>query len=533
MCAIGDAVLATLALCVIAWEAIGVTGEPDGAPALHAVSARIATIEQMYRMAKQAFALACKRSAAVFEENCRNMLRGVAFLCVVAAAIAACSGTSDRAPGALSALPATRENAASPIKHVIIVIQENRSFNNLFANYPKALTKTTKIITSKHGTVNLTEVNLVPGVGPTPLHPDIAHGWGAYVSSYDNGKMDGFDKVPYGCFQNPNAGCTGLYPYQYVRRSTIQPYWDMAQQYVLADHMFQTQGSGSFTGHQDLIRGSTLLDAHESVIDNPNNQPWGCNAPAGTRTSLLTNHFVYKTNLGPRPCFTWKTMRDLLEAKGISWRSYVPVAGDEGNLYWNAFYAIHAVYYGPEKTTNISIPQTNILNDAKNGTLAGVSWVVPDALDSDHLGESSDSGPSWVAQIVNAVGSNPAMWKSTAIFVVWDDWGGIYDPVAPPQFNGLQPDYHGLGFRVPCIVVSAYAPKGVVAHTQFEFGSILKFVESNFSLGSLNTTDVRSADIGTVLNLKAAPRPFVSIAAKYPASYFLTRPPSRKPVDTQ
>jgi phospholipase C len=423
--------------------------------------------------------------------------------------------------------------AKTPIQHVVIVVQENRSFNNFFAKFPGAVYKTTGIPTKDHGTVDLQEVALVPDGQPSPVchHSDIAHGWGQFWTSYDNGKMDGFDRVTYNNLKcQPVKG--GLYPLQYVYPRTIQPYWDMAKQYVLADHMFQTQGSGSFTAHQDLIRGSTAINDNESVVDNPSGAPWGCNAPAGTFTNLLTRNLVYETGKGPFPCFKWKTISDLLDAKGVSWKYYAPVAADEGNVFWNAFNAIDAVYNGPEAQTNISIPQTNVLTDASQGRLPAVSWVVPDHSDSDHLGNATDSGPSWVASIVNAIGQSQ-YWNSTLIVVVWDDWGGLYDPVAPPQFTGAQPDYRGLGFRVPCIVVSPYAPKGRVAHAQFEFGSILKFVEQNWSLGSLHTTDDRSTSIGSVLNFKQTRRSFAPISTKYSPSYFLTRKPSGEPVDTE
>ncbi|MGB6520742.1 MAG: alkaline phosphatase family protein, partial [Candidatus Cybelea sp.] len=172
-----------------------------------------------------------------------------------------------------------------------------------------------------------------------------------------------------------------------------------------------------------------------------------------------------------------------------------------------------------------------IFNDISSNALPAVSWVVPDGQNSDHpaqklWGIHKDTGPSWVAQVVNAVGQS-SYWNSTAIVVVWDDWGGFYDHVAPPQL-----DYTGLGFRVPMLVVSPYAKPSYISHTQYEFGSILKFVEENFDLGSLGTTDQRATSIGDVFNFSQKPRKFSPIPAEFPRSYFLHERPSNMPVDT-
>ena len=120
------------------------------------------------------------------------------------------------------------------------------------------------------------------------------------------------------------------------------------------------------------------------------------------------------------------------------------------------------------------------------------------------------------------------LWNSTAIIVVWDDWGGWYDHVAAPQL-----DYDGLGFRVPMLVISPYAKTGYVAHTQYEFGSILKFVEDTFNLGRLGTTDTRATSIDDAFDFTQSPRTFVPIQSKYSKTYFLQQRPSNEPVDTE
>jgi phospholipase C len=174
---------------------------------------------------------------------------------------------------------------------------------------------------------------------------------------------------------------------------------------------------------------------------------------------------------------------------------------------------------------NVLFTQNQILTDAKAGNLPGVSWVIPDTLNSDHPEIGSDTGPSWVGSVVNAIGEGPD-WNSTAIIVLWDDWGGWYDNVPPPQL-----DYAGLGFRVPCIIISPYAKKGYIAHTRYEFASVLKTVEQVFGVASIKTRDVRSSGMLDAFDFTKPPRAFVPFKVKYPLQYFLAQPRTDLPVD--
>jgi phospholipase C len=285
----------------------------------------------------------------------------------------------------------------------------------------------------------------------------------------------------------------------------------MAKNYSLADHMFQTQGSGSFTAHQELIAAGTAINSTESLIDLPSLGPWGCDAPSGTVTTYITTSGQFFFNGGPFPCLTYKTLADLLDPKGISWKYYVPpllVPGSSGFL-WNAFDAIHDVRYGSDWSNDVVSPETTIFSDISANKLPAVSWVIPCGNNSDHA-SNTDTGPSWVAGVVNAIGKSPA-WKSTVIIVVWDDWGGYFDHI-PPAFLDNQ---GGLGFRVPMLVISPY-PKtaGYVSHTQYEFGSIVRFVEDNWNLGRLGATDVRATSIADMFDFTKSPRAFVPISAQ-------------------
>lgn len=414
--------------------------------------------------------------------------------------------------------PPPPAKAGKYFTHVVVLIQENRTFDNLFATFPGA--DGTRYGKRHNGKTYL----LRKAALTSPISP-----YNAYVfwrTDWDNGKMDGFDTVS--IHKQP-----GNYVYEYVDPSQIAPYWSLARQYVLADRLFQTEGSGSFTAHQDLIRGGTAISSSEHLMDFPTALPWGCDAPGGTRTSLIDASNQYRSGTGPFPCLSYATLRDSLDAKQLSWRYYVPpVNGGFGGDYWNAFDAIRAVRSGPEWGTSVVFPETEVLRDIARNTLPAVSWVVPDAFNSDHPGFSSDTGPSWVAQVVNAIGASPA-WNTTAIIVVWDDWGGWYDNVVPPNL-----DFRGLGIRVPCLIVSPYARKHYVSHTVYEFSSMLKFVEQTFGLpplgpSSAGYTDTRANSIVDSFDFTQAPRKFVKIPAKYPTSYFLNKAPSYLPLDDE
>ena len=460
-----------------------------------------------------------------------------------AAALLAASACGGSAPFGQngSALPAGKSSGSVPIKHVVIVVQENRSFDDLFALFPGANGATRGKRKVKQGTAYVdkwTPLKAHSLVMPT----DIQHCHKAFLTSYDGGAMDGFNLVDKGVCPT-GSGPVGTLAYQYVKESEIQPYWDIASQWVLADAMFQTQGSGSFTAHQDLIRGDTAIDSDHSLIDNPTGMPWGCDASPNTVTSLITAQGQVQKNAGPFPCSnkfpgsgaSYTTLRDVLDAQGVSWKYYSPCfsarkcSGSSGCTdcaggLLNAFDVIAAVRYGSEWASNVSIPETNIFNDISGGTLPAVSWVIPEDANSDHPGDGKvDNGPAWVASVVNAVGES-SYWNSTVVIVVWDDWGGFYDNAVPQQFSDLE---GGLGFRVPALIVSAYdksggSKGGYVSHTQYEFGSILKYAEQTFGLGSLGTTDVRANSISDVFNYNQQPRAFTPIASALGPRWFQT-----------
>jgi phospholipase C len=173
--------------------------------------------------------------------------------------------------------------------------------------------------------------------------------------------------------------------------------------------------------------------------------------------------------------------------------------------------------------SNVVIPEQSVLTDIANHQLAQVSWVIPDGHASDHPGATDGSGPSWVASVVSAIG-NSSYWADTAIFITWDDWGGWYDHVAPTVVaDGTSwGSGYGYGFRVPLLVVSAYAKAAYISHVTHDRGSTLKFIEREFGLGSLNYADARADDLPDCFDLKQPPIVFHAIPAPFDAQHFLT-----------
>src|SRR5580700_3147973 len=488
-------------------------------------------------------------------------LVGVALLALLSVG---CSSNAPLSSSALSSgaqgmVPAARAGTGHPvsqyISHVIVIIQENRSFENLFAGFPGAnapmsgcvaptpspspsptpvgLTKALRPLVLRHSSGS----GCAPGDTTAPLHqvtfngPDIRHDWTSSIADWDNGNMDGFWQygVKHGQYQ----------AYAYVQQSLLQPYWTMAQTYVLADAMYPTEFGGSFTGHLTLVAGTDNIHQSPSraEVDFPSALDDGCDSAPGTKTSFVNARRVLLRFQGPFPCFSqFSTIAQVLDSASVSWKYYTPKLLDAG--LWEPFEAISYVRNGPDWNTNIVAPQTQILTDPGNSQLPAVSFVTPSKTDSDHPTAHSDKGPSWVASVVNAIGES-SYWNTSAIIVVWDDWGGWYDNASPPQL-----DYRGLGIRIPCLIISPYARQtspsqpGYVSHTQYEFGSILRFIEEANNLPSIGPvsqgyTDQRANPLDDSFDFTQQPRPFVPIGTKYSRSRFLHERPSTEPVDTE
>jgi phospholipase C len=431
---------------------------------------------------------------------------------------------------------AARRTSQGQISHVVIIVQENRSFENFFAGYPHA---NAPMYGCGHLRTGAAATSLAQetsnsgcpyGDDTIPLHqitfqsePNPEHEFQSAIVDWHNGHMDGF--THWGATPKRKTAA-----YAYIERSQVATYWDMAQNYVLADEMFPTEFGPSWTAHLTLVAGTDSLSDRSALANFPDGKS-NCRAEKGTKTTTVDTNRKIHNDTGPYPCLDqFTTMAQLLDTAGVSWKYYANTRLKA--FIWSPFAAIKYVYHGADWTNNIITPQTQILKDIAKNRLPAVSWVTPAKVDSDHPAARSDTGPSWVASIVNAIGAS-SYWNTTAIVVVWDDWGGFYDNGPPPQL-----DYRGLGIRVPCLIVSPYAKAGHVVHTAFEFGSILKFIEEMFGLpplgpASAGYTDTRANSISTAFDFRRPPRPFVHISAKYPASYFEHERPSDEPIDSE
>jgi phospholipase C len=289
--------------------------------------------------------------------------------------------------------------------------------------------------------------------------------------------------------------------------------------------------------HQFLISGTSAPTAGSNLFaaenpDTPSAPDAGCYAPVGSTVALIDPTGSETSNPAIYPCFEHQTLTDLLEAKGHTWRYYTP----PGPAIWNGPEAVQHICgpnaappnatacVGADYTSHVILDQTQILTDITNNQLPEVSWVIPSGKYSDHAGSLGNTlGPSWVASVVNAIGNSP-YWANTAIFITWDDWGGWYDHVPPPQVlvNCAQWGCgYVYGFRVPLIVVSPYAKAQYISKTQHDFGSILKFIEGNFSLSSLGYADAAADDFSDCFDYNQSPLPFQTIPSALKAEYFL------------
>ncbi len=386
--------------------------------------------------------------------------------------VTAVSGTMESGPSAQASATPELTPGFSNIQHIVFLIKENHSFDNMFGTYPGADGATTATI--QNGQV-------VP-LGHTPDYPphDICHTWTCCMAAVDGGKMDGFLEQSM-CSENGDELCLTQY-YQ----SDIPNYWTYAQDFTLADHMYASINTGSFPNHMYTV-GAQSADA----INNPTagggqGDNWGCDANPGATVEVLDPLTMEISNVFP--CFDFQTLVDLLNNAGITWRYYAPSKGDSGYV-WSTLRTVQHIFYGPQWTTNV-VPDTQFLIDAANNNLAAVSWLVTSQGNSEHPPSSECTGENWTVLQINAVMNNPTLWNSTAIFVTWDDNGGFYDHEPPPVV-----DVFGYGIRVPMIVLSPYARAGYISHTDYEFSSFLKFVEERYNLPSLNQRDVSAADM--------------------------------------
>ncbi|MBV8724571.1 MAG: hypothetical protein JO350_04455 [Candidatus Eremiobacteraeota bacterium] len=414
--------------------------------------------------------------------------------------------------------------AKQKIKHVIIIVQENRSLNNLFMGYPGAKTVTYGY-DSKNKRVPLKPIALETRWDLAHNASGVlkaCHGTGSIPGT--NCRMNGFDQEAVVlCGGAGQPKCPKDHPqYAYVPRTETEPYFDMAKNFVLADEMYSSDwDASSFVSHQYIIAAQA-----KSSVDYPDiNLQWGCPGGRTDKIGILAKNRTFPHG-HEVVCWDVPTLGDELDAAGLPWAYYASAINGDGGI-WSAYQTIKHIYKGPDWAQDVISPQTQFFSDVKNGNLRSVSWITPTFENSDHAGSGSNTGPSWVASLVNAVGKSQ-YWDSSAIFVFWDDYGGWYDS-KPPAYK----DYDGLGFRLPLLIVSPYAKRGWVSHVQYEHGSILRFIEDQFGLSSLSVSDARATSPQKdCFDFSKPARAFVPIKSPMDENFFLHQPPDGRLPDS-
>ncbi|MBZ5680458.1 MAG: choice-of-anchor D domain-containing protein [Acidobacteriia bacterium] len=392
--------------------------------------------------------------------------------------------------GAPVLLAQTRPADLTNIQHIVFIIKENRTFDHYFGTFPGA-------DGASSGTTSSGLVRLL-GRAPDQTPHDIDHTWSGALNGMNGDTMDRFDLISGG---NKNGDWLA---YTQMTQADIPNYFAYAQNFVLADRMFSSEHGPSFPNHLFTVaaQGAGTIDIPFSPLHALGTQGWGCDndpsvvVPVMDEEGDITNEF---------PCFDIPTIADSLEAQGLSWKYYAPPPGERGYV----FSALNAIRH--IRNTNLwsehVIPATQFVTDALSGNLPAVSWIVTGP-ESEHPPNSTCVGENWTVAQINAIMQGPN-WNSTAIFLTWDDFGGFYDHVPPPST-----DTFGFGPRVPLLIISPFAKAGFISHTQYEFASVLKFIEQRFGLTPLTARDGAASDTTDSFDFTQTPRPPLVLPAR-------------------
>jgi len=376
---------------------------------------------------------------------------------------------------------ASRQDLSS-IQHIIFLIKENRTFDTYFGQFPGAngattgITSTGQVLTLRH----------------TPDRViDMGHDWISANTAVDGEKMDRFDLIT-------NGNVNGEYlSYSQFGQADIPNYYSYATNFTLADNMFSSLVGPSFPNHLYTVAAQSGGVINNPTVGGVEPKAWGCDSPPGTIAQVIDGEGDLDEEF---PCFDFQTLADSLNNAGISWKYYAETATDDGGYSWSALDAINHIRNSSQWTTNV-VSNSQFVTDAMNGQLPAISWVTPSYGTSEHPPNSACKGENWTVQQINAVMQGPD-WSSSAIFLTWDDFGGFYDHVGPPDV-----DQFGLGARVPMIIISPYAKAGYISHTQYELSSVLKFIEERFNLPALTARDANANDTTDSFNFNQTPLP--------------------------
>ena len=393
----------------------------------------------------------------------RRLLRLLALTAGACAALA----------GAATASGADHHQTATPIEHLVVLMQENHSFDNYFGTYPGA-DGIPKLICMPWDPRHPGRGCVRPfHIGGRPV-VDLDHRLQTHEAQFRNGRMDGF------VYAFADRGRLAETAMGYYDDRDLPYYWNLADEFVLFDRFFTSASGGSVSNHMYWIAGAPgVVDPGKEGIPEVG---WG-NLP---------------------------TIFDRLEEKGISWKFYIQnydpsvtfrkqKAGDKGaQIVWAPLLA-YGRYLDDPKLFSKIVDLSEYFDDLANGTLPAVSYIVPSGA-SEHPPGSIQAGERFIRTLINALTASDA-WPSSAFLWSYDDWGGWYDHVPPPRV-----DKFGYGFRAPALLVSAYAKRGYVDSTQLDFTSILKFIERNWGLKPLAERDRKANNFLTAFDFKSPPR---------------------------
>ncbi len=400
---------------------------------------------------------------------------------------------------------------SSPIKHVVVIFQENHSFDETLGalclsqrlpdGSPRCNGRARGLLPDGSKIKLTQEPDIVPSVEHDGL------GQISAINGINGFKMNNFPAIA-GCGPPAYACYTHFLPSQIPNLASL------ATKFVISDRTFELSRVPSWHAHMEL--GSGTLDG---FAENPGVNPfpgtagagspgWGCNSlrdawwysPTQQKNIAVPSCIPKPDGSGPyrsSPVKWVPTIMDRMSAAGRSWRIYAD--NNTQSYLWGVCPTFADCLYSSQ-INNMRVA-SNILTDISGGQLPALSYVIPTADDSQHNGESMLDGDNWIGQVVNAIGQSQ-YWNSTAIFITYDDCGCFYDHVPPPN---------GWGVRVPMVIVSPYAKPGYTDHTSASFASILAFTEHVFSLAPLGTSDANAYDYSRSFNFSQTPLPPLSL----------------------
>ena len=377
----------------------------------------------------------------------------------------------------------------TPIKRVLYIVKENRTFDHMFGLFPGANGVTVGMDGGEQRPLTPATRHALPA--------DIEHCYECAIAAWNEGKMDGFNQS--------EAADFGSYT-QFLPEDNPN-LWHWAERFVLLDNFFTSAHGPSFPNHLFSIAAQS-----GGAYENPEQdradlryrhrrtglfKAWGCDslsdAYVGVKDADGNTDRMF-------PCFDIETAGDLLDRRRIPWACYSATPYQNGYL-WNAYSAISHVRGDPEHWARHIFPVDDLVRHIHEDRLPPVTWVTPRFEVSDHPEYSFCWGEEWTTQVINAVMESP-MWEETAIFLTWDDYGGFYDHEPPPQV-----DVFGFGIRAPMLVISPFAKHGHVSHELAEFSSPVRFIEDNWGLPQLAERDRMATPLLDSFEFDQRPRP--------------------------